>query len=96
MKKQICGSLLAYTLALVVTGCASSEQKASLTEKQACMLAMKEFPASKDEMYFAQFASGTWHISVLKDINSSTNPSPRIEVATVRDSDGKVEIIEKP
>jgi PBP1b-binding outer membrane lipoprotein LpoB len=82
--------------ALLLVGCTSSKPKTSLTDAQACQLAMKALPPSKDDAYFAEFVDGTWHVSVLKDVHTSTNPSPRIEVATVRDSDGTVQIIKTP
>ena len=85
--------------ALLLVGCARSKPKTSLTESQACMLAMKALPPSKDDAYFAQFADGIWHISVLHDVhtpNTPTTASAPIEVATVRDSDGIVHIVKKP
>ena len=82
-----------FICAFLLVGCARTEPKTALTEKQACLLAMKEFPPSKD-MYAAHFAYGIWHITTISTTNS--NPTAPIEVATVRDSDGKVEIVKKP
>ena len=79
--------------AFLLAGCSRTAPKTALTESQACLLAMKEFPPSNDG-YVAHFAYGIWHITTI----STTNPAPSapIEVATVRDSDGKVEIVKKP
>ena len=49
--------------AFLLVGCARTEPKTALTEKQACLLAMKEFPQSKD-MYFANFANGIFFRAV--------------------------------
>jgi hypothetical protein len=92
------GLLLAFATALVSTGCTEAAPKTALTEKQACILAMKALPPA-DGMYSAHFAKGIWHVSVIPNPlinNTPTTASAPFEVATVRDSNGSVEIVQKP
>jgi hypothetical protein len=89
--------ILCLTLALA--GCASSPEKASLTESQAIALAAPELPPlGTNSAYTATFADGYWEIYVMPaaekagvvDFSLATNVWR--SVAIVRDTDSKVEV----
>jgi hypothetical protein len=91
---------LIVCLALVLVGCGTSPKKASLTAEQATKIAMQALPPPPtNSAYSVSLAGGYWQVVVIPvstkdgrvDFSSATNVLH--SVATVRDSDGKVEVI---
>ena len=87
-------------LALVLVGCGASPKRASLTATQAAKLAMRELPApATNSGYVTLLAEGYWHVVVVPVTEqnggfSFSEPTNLLHtVATVRDSDGKVEVV---
>ena len=87
-------------LAFILVGCGTSPKKASLTAEQARTIAMEVLPPPPtNSVYSMTFADGYWQVAVVPvtkkdgrvDFSSATNILH--SVATVRDSDGKVEVI---
>jgi hypothetical protein len=66
-----------------------------MTSHQVLDLVVKELPPTKSgDAFSTEFKDGAWQVFLLHDA-FSTNVGHAVMVATVRDSDGKVEIVKK-
>ena len=87
-------SIIVCTACLAVCGC--SHPKPTMTNRQVLDLVVKELPQAKSgDSFSTEFKDGAWQVFLLKDA-FSTNVGHAVIVATVRDSDGKVEFVKKP